>query len=262
MVGVGRATCPGGSDAPGRSAAPRRRGSAVEACTPSRAISTTSSGRTCTTCPSLGADGDRCSALGLPAQQLVGQPLERLADHHEVAVVGPRAPRWRFDSQPWRRPWPHSTASTTRSSVCTGLTLRHAPPRRPASYGDVERLHHHALVAGGDGAVEERRRLVGVGGDDRRERGTRRRRPTRSSARRTASGSSIDGRAVGVEHVEEGGDRPTPRPRRAVGAEVAHRVLEATRGAVVVDAEHLAVEHEVAAGQRRRRLDDARAAGR
>ena len=46
----------------------------------------------------------------------------------------PRAPRCRFDNQPVRRPWPHSTAITTRSSVCTGFTLRHAPPRRPASY--------------------------------------------------------------------------------------------------------------------------------
>ena len=46
---------------------------------------------------------------------------------------GPRAPRCRFESQPCRRPWPHSAASTTRSSVRTGFTLRHAPPRRPAS---------------------------------------------------------------------------------------------------------------------------------
>ena len=51
----------------------------------------------------------------------------------------------------------------------TGLTLRQAPPRRPASYGRVEVLDHHALVAGGDGAVEEALGLVGVGGDDRRE---------------------------------------------------------------------------------------------
>ena len=72
----------------------------------------------------------------------------------------PRAPRWRFDSQPWRRPWPHSTASTTRSSVCTGLTLRQAPPRRPASYGGVEVLDHHALVAGGE---RPSRKALGLG---------------------------------------------------------------------------------------------------
>src|SRR2546430_10733965 len=40
-------------------------------------------------------------------------------------------------SQPWRRPEPHSTASTTRSSVRAVLTLSHADPRRPAAYGAV-----------------------------------------------------------------------------------------------------------------------------
>jgi len=50
-------------------------------------------------------------------------------------VSGSRAPRCRLDSQPRRRPWPHSTASTTRSRVCRGLTLTHPEPRRPAAYG-------------------------------------------------------------------------------------------------------------------------------
>ncbi len=43
-----------------------------------------------------------------------------------------RAPRWMLDSFPVRRPEPHSTASTTRSSVCTGLILTQPAPRRPA----------------------------------------------------------------------------------------------------------------------------------
>ena len=38
-----------------------------------------------------------------------------------------------------------------------------------------------------------------------------------------------------------------PAAGDGIGAEVAHRVLEAARRALVVDAEHLAVEHEVAA---------------
>ena len=130
----------------------------------------------------------------------------------------------------------------------TGLTLRHAPPRRPASYGDVERLHHHALVAGGDRPVEERRRLVGVGGDDRRQAGARPARPSPGArgARRAARRRRL---AAGVQDVEEVRRQPAPAARRRVGAEVAHRVLEAPRRALVVDAEHLAVEHEVAAGQ-------------
>jgi hypothetical protein len=42
-----------------------------------------------------------------------------------------------LDSLPVRRPDPHSTASTTRSSVWTGLTFSQPAPRRPASYGAV-----------------------------------------------------------------------------------------------------------------------------
>ena len=63
-----------------------------------------------------------------------------------------RAPRWMFDSVPWRRPLPHSAASTTRSRVWRGLTFTQAEPRRPASQGAVERLHDDALVAVGEDA--------------------------------------------------------------------------------------------------------------
>ena len=55
---------------------------------------------------------------------------------------------------------------------------------------------------------------------------------------------------------KKNGARPEPRPRR-VGAEVAHRVLEAPRRAVVEHAEHLTVEHEVTARQRANEIDDA-----
>src|SRR4051812_351377 len=48
---------------------------------------------------------------------------------------GSRAPRCRLLSQPRRRPWPHSAARTTRSSVWRGLTFSHPAPRRPAAYG-------------------------------------------------------------------------------------------------------------------------------
>ncbi|OEV18134.1 hypothetical protein AN221_23560 [Streptomyces nanshensis] len=45
---------------------------------------------------------------------------------------GRRAPRWRLESLPVRRPLPHSAASTTRSRVCTGLTFSQEAPLRPA----------------------------------------------------------------------------------------------------------------------------------
>ena len=140
----------------------------------------------------------------------------------------------------------------------TGLTLRHAPPRRPASYGRVEVLDHHALVAGGDGAFEEALGLVGVGGDDRREAAVIGHGCGEDLASRRQR--LVDEAGAGVEDVEEERLQAVAAPgtdARRVGAEVAHRVLEASRGAGVVDAEHLAVEHEIAARQGAHDLDDA-----
>ena len=116
--------------------------------------------------------------------------------------------------------------------MCTGFTLRHDPPRRPASYGDVERLHHHALVAGAPAprsrnAGAPRRRRCAIDGS-RRGAGTiaastlepRRQRlvdevvAVERAARRRRTRRSADGRA-----------------RHGVGAEAAHRVLEAAAGA-------------------------------
>ncbi len=68
-----------------------------------------------------------------------------------------------MDSQPRRRPWPHSAASTTRSRVCRGLTFSQPAPRRPASYGGVQRLDHHALVAGGQRRGQRPRRAGRLG---------------------------------------------------------------------------------------------------
>ena len=58
-----------------------------------------------------------------PSNQRAGRPIRAMF----------RASRWMFDSVPWRRPLPHSTASTTRSRVCRGFTLTQPAPRRPAS---------------------------------------------------------------------------------------------------------------------------------
>ena len=49
--------------------------------------------------------------------------------------------------------------------------------------------------------------------------------------------------AVAVEDVEEADQQRRGRPRGRIAAERAHRVLEGLGGRVLVDAEHLAVEH-------------------
>ena len=92
-VGLVGAPCRRGSAAPARTAARPRRGSACERCSPSKAISTTCSGRTVDH-PALGAvDRQLGEPLGLPAQHLVGHALERLADHHEAPGRRGRARR-------------------------------------------------------------------------------------------------------------------------------------------------------------------------
>ena len=62
-------------------------------------------------------------------------PLNVFPSMTKPPLAGSRAPRWRFESLPVRRPCPHSAASTTRSSVCDGFTFSQPAPRRPASYG-------------------------------------------------------------------------------------------------------------------------------
>ena len=140
--------------------------------------------------------------------------------------------------------------------MCTGLTLRHAPPRRPASYGACSAL---IITPSWPAATARSRKAVAsstsaVTSDGRRAAaGT----IVASTSRRTASGSSTIGDPAGVHDVEEVGRQPDAPPCRRIGAEVAHHVLEAPRGTLVVDAEHLAVEHEVAAWQLGHHLGDA-----
>ena len=131
-----RGSCRRGSGPPGRSGAPCRRGSGWSAAGRRRRSRRPARGAPrrrgwSSTRPGRGQLGE---PLGLPGQHLVGHPLERLAQHDEARRRS-RAPRWMLESQPWRRPEPHSTASTTRSRVCTGFTFTQAEPRRPASYG-------------------------------------------------------------------------------------------------------------------------------
>ena len=126
-----------------------------------------------------------------------------------------RAPRWRLLSQPRRRPWPHSAASTTRSSVWHRLDLQPAGAAAAGGVGRVERLHDHALVA-------HRERLVEHGARRRR----RRRRPRagraaprarrrRARSARAAPGASSTSSPSSVQDVEE--QRPDSRRAAARG---------------------------------------------
>ena len=86
-----------------------------------------------TTYPSVGPSASSVKRAVCQSSIASVMPLNVLPSMTKPPVAGSRAPRWMFDSLPVRRPEPHSTASTTRSSVCTGLTLSQPAPRRPAS---------------------------------------------------------------------------------------------------------------------------------
>ena len=129
-----RPACRRGSAAPGRSAAPSRRGSATSAARrrwrprrPARA------GRA-RRAPSRWVSSARNRSVCQASISSV-MPLNVLPSitNPPVRVARRRGGCW--TAAPRRRPLPHSTASTTRSRVCRGLTFTQPDPRRPASYG-------------------------------------------------------------------------------------------------------------------------------
>ncbi len=168
--------------------------------------------------------------------------------------AGSRAPRCRFDSQPCRRPCPHSAASTTRSRVCRGLTFSQPAPRRPASYGCCRsftttpswpraRASAAKPPAANTSAVTSRgaRHSSGTTASSTSSRSTSGRPSTSTpSACRTSKKYGVSGDAAGAG-------------RRAGGGH-----LERLRPAVVAQRDGLAVEHDAAAGEPARDVDELR----
>ncbi len=96
----------------------------------------------------------------LPGQQLVGQALERLAQHDETA--GGRVARAQVQvGQPAAAP-PVPPLDRQHHQVQRVPRLDLDPPGAPAArrVRSIQRLDHHALVPAGDRVAEERRRLV------------------------------------------------------------------------------------------------------
>ncbi len=134
-------------------------------------------------------------------------PLKVFPTMMNPPVAGSRAPRWILESLPRRRPDPHSTASTTRSSVCTGLTFSQPAPRRPAWYGASGALAITPSWPAASVAVQELGRLRGVGGEQPID-------PLRRRHQRVQGGQPLGGRrveqidAVAVQDVEEEHRKP------------------------------------------------------
>ena len=187
-----RRTCPRDSAARVRTAAPARRGSAG-ALHPSKAISTTCSGRSSTTHPSVPSTASSVNRSVCQRSISSVMPLNVLPIMTNPPVSGSRAPRWMLESSPRRRPEPHSTARTTRSSVWVGLTLTHPLPRRPAAYGLSAALTTTPSWPAATSSSKKRPASRGVGGDDPRDdevRARGRRAPRAARARSRRAGRS------------------------------------------------------------------------
>src|SRR5215210_6303515 len=191
---------------------------------PSKAISTTCSKRTKTAWPSRWVSRARKRSVCQASSSSVS-PLKVLPS---IAQPSPsRAPRCRLDRYPRRRPWPHSAASTTRSSVWTGLTFSHAAAGR---VGGLERLDHHALVAGGERRVERALRGLRVGRDEMRDPALGRERAEGGGAlgqRRVEQVGAVEGEHVEEEHAER--DLATQALEVAARAEPGAGHLEGVR---------------------------------
>ena len=190
-------------------------------------------------------------------------PLNVLPSITKPPVAGSRAPRWRLLSHPCRRPWPHSAASTTRSSVCARLTFSQPAPRRPASYGASSAFTITPSWPRASASSRNALGLLGGPGDRRAGRGAR------SGSERVERREPLARRAVeevlavDVEAVEEERrERDRSRASRSTSRRLPNRLIVTWNGCgrpSGAERDRLAVEDERARpGRARDRLDDLR----
>ena len=180
--------------------------------------------------------------FGLPGQQLVGQPLEGLAEHDEAArgrVAGAQVQV----GQPAAAP-PVAPLDGQHHQVQRVPRLDLDPPGAAAA-GRVrggERLDHDALVAVRQGVLEERRGLVGRGGDQAGHEQLGRHRAGQGGVPLPVFGVDQVGalQVQGVEQEQRQRDRRAPRGVQAGGA--GRGVLERQRPPVLAQRDQLAVQ--------------------
>ena len=227
------------------------------ACRSLNATSTTSSGRTWTVCPSRETSSS-CSLVVCQAEQLVGHPLERLAEHHKAAadVVPSAKVKIAEPAAPAAVP----PLGGEHDEVQCPDRLHLEPPASAAAglVGRVERLGHDALVPARERVREEALGLLG-----RRGLGARHQERWRYAIGqlcRPAGERLVEQRdAVEVEQVEEK-EREGRRPAHPLdvepAAESGHRGLKRVRDAVGAEGDRLALEDQLARGEHAHGVDD------
>jgi hypothetical protein len=209
------------------------------------------------------SQGELLELLRLPGEGLVGEPLEGLAEHDEVA--GRRVARAEVEiAEPAAAPSAAPLRGEHHEIEGVGrLQLQPLGPAAPRLVGRVEGLCHHALVTGGERLGEEGLGSVGVGGDQALHEQIRRQ-PLRQRREALHAGPLRHVLPVEVQQVEEAArERQLAAQLRDVepAPEAAHRLLEGQGTPILAQREGLAVEHEGSHRQRRDRLHQLRHGG-
>ena len=93
--------------------------------------------------------------LCLPSEHLVGESLERLAEHHESISGGVTSPEVEIAQPAATAPVPPLRGEHHEVERAHRLHLQPTRAAAARHVGLIERLQHHALVAAGDRVVEE-----------------------------------------------------------------------------------------------------------
>jgi len=185
--------------------------------------------------------------FGLPGQQFVGQPLERLAEHDEAAGLRVAGAQVQV-GQPAAAP-PVSPLDGQHHQVERVPRLDLDPPGTPAArrVRGGERLDHDAFVAVGQRIGEEGHGLLGRGCDQARHEQLGGDGPGQRGVPMLVFGVDQVG-ALQVEGVEQEHGKRDRRTLALQAGGAGRRVLERQRPAVLAQRDQLAVQHR--AGQR------------
>jgi len=204
----------------------------------------------------------------LPGEQLVGEALERLAEHHPAARLRIARPKVQV-GQP---PLPATVAPLDREhhqvERVPRLDLDPARAAPPGRVGRGQRLDHHALMPPRDGVTEERVRLVHIPRHQSRHQHLGRDHALQRRAPLSVRQVDQVG-PVQVQHVKE---KDRQRHRRIASARAGAcpaaqfglagcprgRVLKGVRPPVRPQRDQFPVEYRILHRQRRQRRDNLR----
>jgi hypothetical protein len=196
-------------------------------------------------------------ARRLPGEQLVGEALERLAQHHPAARLRVAGAEVQVGQPPLPAAVPPLDGEHHQVERVPRLDLDPARAAPPGRVGGGQRLGHHALMPPRDRVAEERVRLVRVTGHQPRHQHLGR----NDAGQRRAPLHVRQVDQVGpvqVQHVEQ---KDRQRHHRGAGrsglaGRPRGRVLEGVRPPVRPQRDQLPVEYRRPHRQRRQRGDD------